>query len=263
MQFRINRLASIAFLATIAGCGDDHSSSPSSSPNPGGNAADAPTPAGLWFGSTDTNRTVTGVVLPDKTYWFAYDEAVGGDLAGVLHGTLSIDGNHFSTLPGQDVNFEGLGVLEFQADGNFADQQSLDGTINYENGMAVHFSTRFDTDFLASPDLNLLAGSYGGRATTNGSGGAPAQLEIAADGAITGTSGSLGGCKYAGTATPRSNRYAFNVSITFQGGPCAHGTETLTGVALHDRNEYLLKIIALNATGTDGFLFDGFEPHGE
>ena len=34
MQFRINRLASIAFLATIAGCGDDHSSSPSSSPNP-------------------------------------------------------------------------------------------------------------------------------------------------------------------------------------------------------------------------------------
>ena len=41
------------------------------------------------------------------------------------------------------------------------------------------------------------------------------------------------------------------------------GLQNDGALSLYDRDEHLLTIIAPNATGSDGFLFDGYEPHGE
>lgn len=47
----------------------------------GGDTTPSPTtllaasPEGLWTGTNDTNRTITGVVLDDGVYWFLYSAA--------------------------------------------------------------------------------------------------------------------------------------------------------------------------------------------
>ena len=49
----------------------------------------------------------------------------------------------------------------------------------------------------------------------------------------------------------------FQTSVTFGGGACRQGTETLTGVAFYDAATNQLYIAALNSARTSIYLFLG------
>jgi hypothetical protein len=51
----------------------------------------------------------------------------------------------------------------------------------------------------------------------------------------------------------------FHTSMTFGGGACRQGTETLTGVAVHDAATNQLYITALNNARATSFIFLGMK----
>ena len=81
---------------------------------------------------------------------------------------------------------------------------------------------------------------------------------VASGGAITGTS--AGGCSFTGTATPRASANVYDIMVTFGGGVCDNGTNTVTGVAYYVAAQNELIGTALNGGRTNGFIFVGVKP---
>lgn len=60
---------------------------------------------------------------------------------------------------------------------------------------------------------------------------------------------------FAGTLFPRAKGNVFHQSVTFGGGDCHHGTETLAGVVFYDAATHRLYSAALNSARTTSFIF--------
>ena len=121
------------------------------------------------IGSTNTNRTVGGVVLDDGTYWVIYSQEGNSNvIAGALQGRFSTNGNTVSSSNGRDFNFEGLGVNDFTASGSVAERQSLDATVTYDGGTQVTVSAEYSSDYELTPSLSTIAGSYSGNSVASG-----------------------------------------------------------------------------------------------
>jgi hypothetical protein len=222
-----------------------------------GGGGSSGTAEGLWLGTTDTGRTMTGLVLDDGTYWFIYT-VVGNNavIAGVAQGTGSSNQGAFKSSNGKDFNLEGLGILNFSLSGHYTQKSSLGGSNKY-SGSTTTFTAAYDPNYELMPSLASAAGSYSGSAATGG-GTEFATLVVTSSGAISGVS--AGGCSYTGTATPRTHGNVFNVSVTFAGGTCSNGTSTVTGVAYYDAILKQITAGALNSGRSNGFIFVGTKP---
>jgi len=231
--------------------------------NTGSNAAE-----GLWRGITNTNRALSGVVLDDGTYWFIYS-SIGNYpvIAGVAQGNGisnpdSDDNGFFTSDNGRDFNFEGLGVSDFTLDGIYWAMNSivppprLDGSIQYSSSTTT-FESSYDTDYDKVPNLTDIAGTYTGSAYTSG-GPDFATVIFTSAGTINGSGASS--CTFSGNVSPRASGNIYDVSITFDGGVCANGTSTVTGVAYFDAPTKQLTSVGLNSSRTDGFIYVGSKP---
>jgi len=243
--------AAVSLVLAIPGCGGGGGggdSGPSQSP------ADE-NPEGLWIGSTNTNRTVGGVVLDDGTYWVIYSQEGNSNvIAGALQGRFSTNGNTVSSSNGRDFNFEGLGVNDFTSSGTVAEKQSLDGTVTYDGGLEVFVSAEYSSDYELAPSLATIAGSYSGSSVASG-GVEFTTATISPGGGVSGSSAS--GCTFSGSVAPKSRGNVYDLSVTFNGGTCANGTATVTGVAFYDAANSQLISMALNSSRTNGFLAIG------
>ena len=84
MQKHRTSILGLAIALTMGGCGGAGDSNPATTPTATSSSAE-----GLWSGSTNTNRTITGVVLDDDTYYFLYSVPANPKLiAGVVQGQL-------------------------------------------------------------------------------------------------------------------------------------------------------------------------------
>ena len=101
------------------------------------------------------------------------------------------------------------------------------------------------------PNLNLVAGSYDGLSADNQT------VTVRVDSAGTLSGHSSDGCIFAGTLSPWAKGNVFHHAVTFGGGACRQGTETVTGVAFYDAAINRLYSAALNSARTTSSIFIG------
>jgi hypothetical protein len=135
--------------------------------------------------------------------------------------------------------------------GSYVPNKSFLGTIAYFNGDTESFTSTSDADAESAPNLTLVTGTYSGLRTDNH------QVTVIVDAVGTLSGHASDGCTVAGTLSPRAKSKVFHTSMTFGGGACRQGTETLTGVALYDTATYRLYSAAFNHARTTSFLFLG------
>jgi hypothetical protein len=229
----------------------------------GGGGGSTPAPAttaeGLWEGTTNNGRSVAGFVLDDGTSWVLYS-LVGNSavIAGAIQGSGTSQNGSFTSPNGKDFNLEGLGINNVTISASYIAKQSFNGTVTYTaTSGVVTFVTSYDSNYDLTPTLTSVAGTYSGSAATT-VGTEAATVTISTLGALSGLS--AGGCAFSGSATPRARGNVFNVSVTFAGGVCVNGTNTVTGVAHFDAATKLLRSAALNSTRTNGFIYVGTKP---
>ena len=175
----------------------------------GGTVPASGTAEGLWKGTTNTNRTIAGVVLDDGTYWFIYS-SVGNSavVAGAVQGNGTSSGGAFSSSNGKDFNLEGLGVNNFTLAGSYTAKSSLGGTLTYAPSSTSTFTSTYNSNYELTPSLATIAGTYSGSAATSG-GTESAVFTINGAGAISGSGAS--GCTFTGTASPRTKGNVYNL----------------------------------------------------
>lgn len=216
-------------------------------PQPTATSAD-----GRWRGSTPTGRTVAGLVLDDGSYWLFYTARDSPTvLAGLLQGTGTSHSGSFGSSNTRDFNVEGAGIRVATMNGSYVPNKSFHGTIAYFTGDTGSFTSAYDADSESAPNLTQVAGTYTGLRADDHT----VTMIVDSAGILSGHSSD--GCSVAGTLYPHAKANVFHASVTFGGGTCRQGTETVSGVALYDTATNRLYSAALNNARTISFLFLG------
>jgi hypothetical protein len=219
--------------------------------------APAPTVAeGLYQGKSSDNRTVTGLVLDDGSYYFIYTRV---NNAAVIGGAVSGNGvstnGSFASTNGIDINLEGSGALPVAVSASYVAATSLSGNLNYTaQNFASTFTSIYSKDYLTAPSLATVAGTYSGAAASIST-SEQTSFVISATGAISGSS--VSGCRFTGTITPRSKGNVYSVAVTFGGPPCLLGTSAFSGAAYYDASTKNLYSVALNSARNNGYIYSG------
>ncbi len=187
---------STGLLVSCGGGGDSPAPVPAPAPAP---APAPPPPAsaeGLYIGATSTNRTVTGLVLDDDSFYVLYS-SVGNPavIAGVVQGNGTSNNGSFSSSNARDFNLEGLGVLNATVSASYNAKQLLNGTVSYTSGGPTTFTSTFDAAYDTAPSIAALAGTFAGQVAFS-QGVENANVTITSSGALNGVGAS--GCTVSG-----------------------------------------------------------------
>lgn len=229
-----------------AACGGGYSES---------NVASLPQPTvtsaeGRWTGTTPTDRAVAGLVLEDGSYWLFYSAKNNPNiLAGLVQGSGTSHSGSFGSSNTRDFNLEGAGIHAATMRGSYVPNKSFGGTITYFIGGTESFTSTSDADAELALNLTQVAGTYSGLRTDNHT----VTVTVESAGTISGHS--TDDCTVAGTLSPRGKGNVFHTSVTFGGGACRQGNETVTGVTFFDAATNRLYIAALNNARTTSYLF--------
>lgn len=212
---------------------------------------------GLWNGTTDTDRTVVGLVLSDGLFYFFYSsDGNPATIAGVIQGSGSTNGGNFSSSNAKDFNLEGAGILDASVSASFSTKQALNGSVTYADGGST-FTSTYNSDYEVTPSVPTLAGTFAGQVASS-LGVENATVRIANNGALSGTGAS--GCAITGSVKPRTDGNAFTTSISFGGAPCYFANQTFTGISYFDAATKRLYSAAPNSVRSDGVIFVGTKP---
>jgi hypothetical protein len=237
-------LLALVSLLTLHGCGQ-----PEEPTTPQTSSAE-----GFWVGSTNTNRTLTGVVLDDGAYYLFYSVAGNSaQIAGVIQGTGTSDNGTFTSSNTRDFRI-GASAQNATLSATYANSQFFNGTVTYAGGTTVTFTSSFNTAYNSNPTLAAVSGFYTGQAGSSG-GVQTANINVTADGTFAGAE--TNGCAFTGTATPRIRGNAFNQTVVFGALPCFFTSSTFQGIALFDLATLRLMTAAPNGTRTDAAIFSG------
>jgi hypothetical protein len=236
-------LLGIAIALSASGCGDQTPVLTS-----------ANTAEGLWFGTTNTNRTLTAAVLDDGTYYFFYSVSANpNQIAGVIQGTGASNNGSFASPNTKDFGI-GVTVLDATISANYAARQFLNGSIPYSGAGTVTFTSSYNTAYDTTPTVASLAGVYTGQAGTSGD-VQTTTVTALADGTYTGNE--QNGCTFTGKVTVRTRGDIFDQNITFGGAPCFFAGSTFQGIAYFDIPSRRLYTAAPNSLRTDAAIFFG------
>lgn len=251
-------------VTACGGGGGESSSSGDGGVSPGNGSGGGPTlvtsnaAEGMWRGSGDNAAGIYGVILNDGSFYAVYstpsDKSV---LAGVVTGTGQASNGSFTVQDAVDFNFGGDGVSPVSVSASYFAKSSLSGVLTHTNRESFAFSTQYNPVYEQPANATLATGTYAGNALSP-AGTQTAFMTLQANGTITGVVAS--NCNFSGVATPRGSVNVFNLSITFRGGPCPLGTDTLTGIGFYDIPNKQFYVAAPNTTRTDGLFFQGTRP---
>jgi hypothetical protein len=207
---------------------------------------------GRWMGATATGRTVAGLVLDDGSYWLFYTAKNNPNiLAGLVEGSGTSHSGSFGSLNTRDFNVEGAGIRAATMRGHYVPNKNFHGTIAYLNGDTESFTSTSDADTELASNLTQVAGNYSGLRADNHT------VTVTVDAAGTLSGHASDGCTVTGTLSPRAQGNVFQTSVTFGGGACRQGTETVTGLTFFDAATNRLYSAALNNARTISYLFLG------
>ncbi len=248
--------ATFGLVGLLGGCGGGGGGGDSAPPP----SVPPPTTAeGLWLGTTSSGRTVNGLVLDNGEYWVIYSaQNNSAVIAGAVQGTSAASNGNFSSSDARDFNLEGSGIVAATISGSYREKQSFSGIVTYSPTQNSGFSTTYSAGYELTPSLAAVAGTYAGTTATASGTGESATVVISPAGVITGSS--AGGCRYSGTITPRAKGNVYNATVTFAGGVCSNGTNTVTGIGYFDATPKRIYSLGLNTTRTNGYIFVGTKP---
>jgi hypothetical protein len=200
---------------------------------------------GLWRGTTSTGRSQSLILFEDGRAYQLYSAVsdaatTGGVIIGSASGTAS------------SLN---LRAVDFSREGHASAMTTiagtLDGTGNYNGSATYDVDASRNFSFTSSyrpPTAQVISmadvtGAYAGTDRTT-------VLTIRADGLMRGVAFSPD-CAFIGSIAPTRNYTTLmQMSLTFQGGACTFGTQTLEGIAIYDPTLRTLQGVALVDTGT-------------
>lgn len=212
------------------------------------------TAEGLWFGTTNTNRTLTAAVLDDGTYYFFYSAVANPALiGGVLQGTGTSNAGSFTSPNTKDFGMRAT-ALDATLSASYAARQFLNGSLTYSGGGTMSFTSSYNIAYDTPPTVASLAGVYTGQAG-NSTTSQTANMTATTDGAFTGAE--QNGCTFTGRATARTRGNVFDQTITFGGAPCVFAGNTFQGVMYFDLSTRRLYMAAPNSLRTDAAIFFG------
>ncbi|OQW37495.1 MAG: hypothetical protein A4E19_12485 [Nitrospira sp. SG-bin1] len=242
----------LLFLAFLSACSGDGNTS---TPPPATVAASSA--QGFWAGTTNTNRTIAGLVLDDGAYWVLYSaQNAPSTVSGLIQGDSTSQNGVITSSNAKDFNFETEEILDATITGNYTMKQSLNGTLVYSiGGPSTSFTTTYDSDYDLVPDMNAVAGTYNGPVTATEN----VTVQVLSTGNLSGSSTT--GCTFTGSFSPRTHGNVFNVTVTFEDDPaCRNRNDTVNGVGTYDADTKTLYSAALNGNRTNGFIFIGTKP---
>lgn len=266
MPHRTQASATLLLSLSVAACGGGggHSGDEGSiSTGNGSNGAQGPslvtsdTAEGIWRGTSDSSAGIYGVILNDGSFYAVYSTKDNKDMiAGVVTGTGQASNGSLTARDAVDFNFDGYGVNAVSVSASYFTKSSLSGVLTRKNRESFAFSTQYNPVYEQPADAMLATGTYTGNALSP-TGTQPAFMTLQANGTITGV---MGTCNFSGVATPRGSINVFNLSITFRGGTCTFGTDTLGGIGFYDIPNKQFYLAAPNAARSDGLFFQGTRP---
>lgn len=130
----------------------------------GGSTPASGSAEGLWHGKLSGTATASIIVLDTGEFWALYGgPAYGTGIfteAGVVHGTSTAKNGSFVSTDAVDSYYTGAD-WPATISGSYVERKTLDGTLNYTTlNQVVNFTSTFDDNYLASPSLASLAGTY-------------------------------------------------------------------------------------------------------
>lgn len=246
--------------ATTSGAASTSSPAPTPAPAPAPVPAPTPSPsaAGLYSGNSSNGRTIRGILLDSGSFWVLYS-GVGNPsvIEGGIQGTSTSALGGFSSTNARDFNLVGQGINDATISASYIAKQSLTGVVTYTRiSSVVSFNSSYDPLYDLTPSIANLVGSYTGTAAVVNS-TESASGTVTSAGALSGRG--VSGCTFAGTIAPHSTGNVYDVSVTFGGGVCSNGTNTVTGVAYFDPSNRRLYSAAVNSDRSNGFIFVGLK----
>lgn len=230
----------------LAACGGGGGGGETPPPPPPPQTAGA---EGFWSGTASSGFSILGAVLENGEYWVMY--YAGGVLYGLVQGNGTWNNGNFTSTNGLDFNIGGT-VTPVAVSGSYRERASLQGLVTPQaGGTPVTFTAAYEVAYETPATLAAVSGVWRGRLID----GETYTINVAANGAFTGAGSS--GCTFRGSAVPRpSGKNVYNLTVTFNGGVCALGTQTLSGIAVATGSgaSQLLYAAALNATRSAGYL---------
>lgn len=221
-------LAAAALLSACGGGGSAAATSPV--------VVAATSAQGVYEGTTSSGFAINTLVLEDDQYWTIYGTQSGATLSlnGLVQGTGKSNNGSFSSTDLKDFFLTGE-VNSGSLSATYVPGVSFSGTSSTSTGtQALSFTTKAMSSTLYNYNTAPVLADITGAWTMNELSGALVNLNIAANGAFTGTSS---GCSFSGTVTPRaSGKNVFNVAINFGAAPCRLPNQAASGVAV----DYLL-----------------------
>jgi hypothetical protein len=211
-------VATLCAAAALAGCGGG-GSNPSAPPPP------IATAEGAWNGSASDGSSVSATIFENGDYWVMY--YANSVLTGVVQGSGTSVNGSFSSTDGMGFRVGGTAAA-VNLSASYRERVSLQGTITPQaGGTAETFSTTYDANYDTAANLSDVSGNWHGSLPS----GETFALNVAPGGSFAGAGSS--GCLFTGTLTPRaSGKGVYDLSITFKGGVCLLGTQTIAGIAM-------------------------------
>lgn len=241
-------LAAVLIMLALAACGGGGGdSAPAPSPTPPPPAAD--TAEGFWSGTVSSGFSILGAVLENGEYWVMY--YANGLLYGVVQGTGTSRNGNFTSANGLDY-FLGGGVTPVAVSGSYRTRASLQGVVTPQaGGTPVTFTSAYDPSYETPATPASVQGVWRGRLLS----GETYTINVGANRALTGAGSS--GCTFTGSIVPRpSGKAVYNVAVTFNGGVCLLGNQTINGIGVVGTTTQgpVLYAAALNGTRSAGFV---------
>lgn len=213
------------------------------------------TSAGIWTGKASNGRTVNALVQADGSYWVLYSTAADPNVIdGAVQGNATSKDGTFTSSNARDFNIAGGVILDASVSALYVPRVSFNGDVTYASGNRTSFTGAYNPIYDKTASLADLAGTYTGTAAVVAA-TETTTLTISANGDVAGSSAS--GCKFKGTAAAIPEGATFSLSITFGGGVCANGTDTIAGVGLLDTDNGNLYGLGINPSRSNGMIFTG------
>ncbi|WP_248324131.1 MULTISPECIES: hypothetical protein [unclassified Caballeronia] len=225
MKGQIITAAAAAVILTACGGGGGGGGGSNSTP-----ASTNQSAAGLYTGSTDTNRQTSVLVLDNGRVYSLYS-VVGQPsvIAGGVVGTFTSSSNGTSIGTGFDYNLEGQGTESVGVNATYTPRSSLTATIGYPNGAKTVFNGKYDSSYDTTPTQATVTGTFKGTSVTNLGSDSNVAITADANGSITGTGT---GCSFTGTIKPHASGNVYDVNLNFGAYPCAYPNTSASGVAV-------------------------------
>jgi hypothetical protein len=211
------------------------------------------TAEGIWRGLAAGSLTTT-IILDDGDFYIF--QAVPGSpntIEGFTQGNSTSASGVFSAFNVKSFNFvEGEVITTGTLSASYQPHKWFLGSEKDDTGQTIWFGAHFDSMYDVVPSLSELAGAYTGQARF----GPPFAVQAlsATLNASGGVGGTIGGCAFSGTITPRPRGNLYNIAVTFGSG-CAFPGQTFSGIAYLDPLMQRLMVAALNAQRSAAGMF--------